>query len=277
MTESSSNSASRRTFLTTAVVASGPLILVAAPKNANATPVIDVERAEQAEMQQLAAQAPTVAPSAEAAAPEAPKAPPISYACTAQEEPLVALPENAKLVDVMKHRMSPVILRHLLLTASRAKQLGRSEVEVMACLVHDLGLALLRPDHGHWGSQLIEPYVSKKVAWAVKYHQSLRFFPDEAVGYEYPKLYIKLFGADYRVPDWVEAEYKYARRHRWYMAARSITLADNYSWDSTEKVELDDFVDIIGRHFKQPKQGLGYDGSPVAHMWRTLLAPSRPL
>ena len=35
--------------------------------------------------------------------------------------------------------------------------------------------------------------------------------------------------------------------------------------------------DIIGRHFKQPKEGLGFDNSSVAHMWRTMINPERGL
>jgi hypothetical protein len=35
--------------------------------------------------------------------------------------------------------------------------------------------------------------------------------------------------------------------------------------------------DVIGRHFKQPKEGLGFDGSSVAHMWRTAANPDNPL
>jgi hypothetical protein len=42
-------------------------------------------------------------------------------------------------------------------------------------------------------------------------------------------------------------------------------------------VSVDEFVDIIGRNFKQPKEGLGYDNSPVAHMWRTISLPDQPL
>ncbi len=30
-------------------------------------------------------------------------------------------------------------------------------------------------------------------------------------------------------------------------------------------VLIDPFVDIVGRHFRQPKEGLGNDGSTVAH------------
>jgi hypothetical protein len=59
------------------------------------------------------------------------------------------------------------------------------------------------------------------------------------------------------------------------MTARLITLNDIYSFDPDAKVNFDDFTDILGRNFKQPKEGLGYDNSPVAHMWRTMIAPTK--
>ena len=37
---------------------------------------------------------------------------------------------------------------------------------------------------------------------------------------------------------------------------------------------LDQFADIIGRHFKQPAEGLGFDNTPVAHMWRSMIWPN---
>jgi hypothetical protein len=42
-------------------------------------------------------------------------------------------------------------------------------------------------------------------------------------------------------------------------------------------VDAAKFTDIVGRHFKQPKEGLGNDNSPVAHMWRTIANPDAPL
>jgi hypothetical protein len=146
---------------------------------------------------------------------------------------------------------------------------------VLACLLHDIGGSFIRCDHGYWGAQMIEPYVDEEVSWAVRMHQALRFFPDPSVGYEYPELYIKFFGADYQPEPYIVAEYERARNHKWYMTARLITLNDIYSFDPGAKVELDDFVDIIGRNFKQPKEGLGFDSSPSAHMWRTLMWPTR--
>ena len=53
------------------------------------------------------------------------------------------------------------------------------------------------------------------------------------------------------------------------MTSRLICVNDIYSFDPNAKVNLDDFVDIIGRNFKQPKEGLGLDNTPSAHMWRT--------
>jgi hypothetical protein len=61
------------------------------------------------------------------------------------------------------------------------------------------------------------------------------------------------------------------------MEARMITVHDLYAFQPDMKVSMDPFVDIIGRHFKQPKEGLGWDDSPAAHMWRTIINPTRPL
>ena len=52
-----------------------------------------------------------------------------------------------------------------------------------------------------------------------------------------------------------------------------MTVNDLYAFDPKAVVTIDPFIDIIGRHFKQPKEGLGNDNSPVAHMWRTLANP----
>ncbi len=46
---------------------------------------------------------------------------------------------------------------------------------------------------------------------------------------------------------------------------------------SAPEITLDPFIDVIGRHFKQPKEGLGYDNSPSAHVWRTIENADKPL
>jgi hypothetical protein len=51
-------------------------------------------------------------------------------------------------------------------------------------------------------------------------------------------------------------------------------LNDIYSFDPDTAVEFDEFEDLVGRNFRQPSEGLGFDGSPVAHMWRTMIWPN---
>jgi hypothetical protein len=187
---------------------------------------------------------------------------------------LPKMPDKPTLIDFFKHRF--VSMNHLLQSATLALKAGHEEKVVLACLLHDVGVAgFIRCDHGYWGAQLIEPYVTEEVSWAVRVHQALRFFPDESVGYKYPDMYLKYFGPDYQPEPYIVEEYKRARRHKHYMTARLICVNDIYSFDPNAKVNLDDFVDIIGRNFKQPKEGLGFDNTPSSHMWRTLMWPTR--
>ena len=155
--------------------------------------------------------------------------------------------------------------------------LGGSEEVALACLLHDVVQEIIRVDHGWWGAQILEPYVSERVAFAIRYHQALRFYPDESVGYKYPDRYRQLFGYDYTPPPYIEHAAKTARAHRWYMDARLVTINDYYAFDPKTHVDIAEFTDLIGRHFRQPKEGLGYDNSPVAHMWRSLIYPDMPL
>jgi hypothetical protein len=187
-------------------------------------------------------------------------------------EPMSSKPT---LKEFFEKRFAPA--NHVLQSANRALKTGMAEEIVLACLLHDTVHALIKVDHGWWGAQLYEPYVSPKVTFAIRYHQALRFYPDTEAGYEYPEMYYNMFGVDYEPPPHVAAAYKFARKHKWYMHSRLVTVNDLYAFDRNAVVSIDPFIDIIGRHFKQPKEGLGNDNSPVAHMWRTLANPDSPL
>jgi hypothetical protein len=188
---------------------------------------------------------------------------------------LPPMPDKPTLVDFFLYRFNPSA--HLLQSAALARRKGASEEVVLACLLHDAGVSLMRSEHGYWGAQLIEPYVSERVAFAVRYHQALRFFPDPSVDYEYPENYYQTFGLDYVPPPHIKKAYQYARNHKWYMDARLVTLNDYYAFDPNVDVPVDEFRDVIGRHFRQPEEGLGFDQSPVSHMWRTMINPDAPL
>jgi hypothetical protein len=189
---------------------------------------------------------------------------------------LPPLPEKPTLADFIRLRLQSNA-EHCLQSARLARIKNMDEDIVFACLVHDLSLSLMRAEHGFWSAQMFEPYVSEKVTFAIRHHATLRFFPDKEAGYEYPELYRTMFGSDYVPPPHQQAEYQWVRRHRWYMAPRLVTVNDLYSFEPGVKVSVDDFLDVIGRHFRQPKEVLGFDGSAVAHIWRTAAWPDSPL
>jgi len=204
------------------------------------------------------------------------KANPGAHFLMGDDPRLPKMPEKPTLIDFFKLRFGPSM--HLLQSAHHAKKNGLPEKMILACLLHDIGVVgFIRGDHGYWGAQLLEPYVDEEVTWAIRAHQVLRFYPDPAVGYEYPQSYVNMFGGDYMPDPYIEEDYKRMRAHRWYMSGRQITMNDIYSFDPNLHVELDEFTDIIGRNFKQPSQGLGYDNSPVAHMWRSIIRPAKYL
>ncbi len=189
---------------------------------------------------------------------------------------LPQMPENPSLEDYFELRFGANMgAQHLLQSAKLAADAGLSEKVVLACLLHDIAvLTMPRHDHGYWAAQLIEPYVDEEVSWAVRHHQALRFFPDPDFDYEYPQSYIKLFGEDYQVPPYIEQAAEYATKHKWYGTARHICVNDLYAFDPEKKIEISEFADLIGRNFRQPSEGLGFDRSPVAHMWRTMIWPN---
>jgi hypothetical protein len=188
---------------------------------------------------------------------------------------LPPMPEKPTLYDFFALRFAPA--NHVLQSAALAMKNGMSEEIVLACLLHDCVLSLIKPDHGWWGAQLFEPYIPEKSAFAIRYHQTLRFYADDDAGYEYPDQYYRIFGHDYQPPQYIADTYKMLKNHKWYMEPRLVTVNDLYAFDPNAKVSIEPFEDIIGRHFKQPKEGLGYDNSPSAHMWRTLARPDNPL
>jgi hypothetical protein len=188
---------------------------------------------------------------------------------------LEPMPKNATLQDFFRLRFAPA--NHVLQSATRAMKTGMSEEVTLACLLHDVVQAMIKVDHGWWGAQLFEPYIPEKSTFAIRYHAALRFYPDSEAGYEYPDQYLRIFGHDYTPPEYIASTYRMVRNHKWYMEPRLVTVNDLYAFDPNAKVSIEPFEDIIGRHFKQPKEGLGNDNSPSAHMWRTIANPDAPL
>jgi len=189
---------------------------------------------------------------------------------------LAPMPAKPTLVDYFNLRFVRTS-NHCLQSANRAMKNGMSEEIILACLLHDTVQELIKVDHGYWGAQMYEPYVSPKVTFALRYHQALRFFEDKEHGYEYPDLYRRMFGFDYTPEPYIVQAWQTARKNKWYYESRMVTVNDLYAFEPNVHPTLEQFTDIIGRHFKQPKEGLGYDNSSTAHMWRSISMPDHPL
>ena len=220
---------------------------------------------------------PTKAAAAEAAEQQAQGAQPrgTGRLLLPRSTPLEPMPDKPTFLDFFRLRLSSS--NHCLQSANHALQTGQPERTVMACLLHDGVQGLIKADHGWWGAQLYEPYVEERISWGIRYHGALRFYPDLTVGYDYPDLYNRIFGEDYVPPDYIRQAYDEALNHRWYMESRLITVNDLYAFEEGVELTIDPFVEIIGRNFKSPPEGLGYDNSPSAHMWRTIANPDKPL
>jgi len=188
---------------------------------------------------------------------------------------LPPMPAKPKLLDFFRLRFGAISFGHMLASAKRALDEGQDEKIVVACLLHDISNGcFIRADHGYWGAQMVRPYVDEEIAWAIEKHQALRYFADDSVGYVYPENYRRFFGPDYEPPAYIRQEYEGARAHPWYMSSRLVTLYDIYFFEQSNPVDPEIFTDILGRHFRQPEEGLGFDGSPTAHMWRTMIWPT---
>src|SRR5207247_6323290 len=105
-----------------------------------------------------------------------------SSGAPAPVKPLEPMPAKPTLVDFFKLRFAPAT--HVLQSATDALKKGEKEETILACLLHDVVLSLSKVDHGWWGAQMMEPYVSEKVSWGIRHHQALRFYRDSSVGYE---------------------------------------------------------------------------------------------
>ena len=107
---------------------------------------------------------------------------------------------------------------------------------------------------------------TKRSAWAIRYHQALRFYPDESVGYTYPEQYVRNFGPDYKPEPYIEQAYKEALKHKWYMTSRQICVNDLYAFDPNVSVQLEDFEDMLGPQLPaSPRRAWASTAAP----WRT--------
>ena len=65
-------------------------------------------------------------------------------------------------------------LQHSLMTATLARRDGATDEEVVTALCHDLGKLMSIPNHGAIAAEILKPYVSDDLYYAVKWHQDFQ-------------------------------------------------------------------------------------------------------
>ena len=190
---------------------------------------------------------------------------------------LPRMPEKPTLFDFFKYRFGPA--NHVLQSARLAQKNGMSEKIVPGLpaprhrhqRLHPLGSRIL-------GGPARRALRGPEVTFAIRYHQVLRFYPDESVGYRYPELYVSS-SAPISAPSRTCTGSTSTRPgHKWYMSARMLTVNDLYSFDPNARVELEEFTDVVGRHFRQPAGGAGLRRERVgAHVADHHVADALPL
>src|SRR5256885_13927605 len=65
---------------------------------------------------------------------------------------LAAMPPKPTIVDFFKLRFMPHTVTHMLQSANDAQKKGEPEETVLACLLHDIAVNLIKVDHG-WRSE----------------------------------------------------------------------------------------------------------------------------
>ena len=97
--------------------------------------------------------------------------------------------------------------------------------------------------------------MDEEVSWAIRVHQALRFFPDEVRRLQVPGACTSNCSGRTTSPSPTSTPSTSGADHKWYMTGRLICINDIYTFDPNAKVDLEEFDDIVGRNFKQPKEG----------------------
>ena len=198
-------------------------------------------------------------------------APPTTVGCRCWRR----CPNNPTLLEFFEKRFAPA--NHVLQSATRALKTGMSEEIVMACLLHDVVQNLVKVDHGWWGAQMVEPYVTEKVSWAIRITRPCASTPTRPTATSIPSSTTRIYGKDYEPQPHIKAAYEFARNHKRYFEARMMTVNDLYAFDPNAQ-GVDRAVPRHHRTAVQAAEGrAGERQQPTAHMWRTMMFPDNPL
>ena len=87
------------------------------------------------------------------------------------------------------------------------------------------------------------------MTFAIRHHQTLRFYPDEKFGYEYPESYIRTFGEDYKPEPYLQQNYKGCAT-----TSGTTSRGSSRSMISTPSIRTEGDDRAVHRHHRAPVQ-----------------------
>ena len=127
-------------------------------------------------------------------------------------------------------------LTHCLQTATRAEQAGADDELVVASLCHDIGKAVMVPNHPRIAAEILRPYVRPEVTAAIAAHQDFQ-----------GRHYYQHFGGD------VNARDKYEGEAFFELAARFADEWDQTAFDpDADYFPLEHFEPMVREVFATP-------------------------
>lgn len=129
-------------------------------------------------------------------------------------------------------------LTHCLMTATLARADDATDEEVVAALTHDLGKLMSIPNHGAIQAEVLKPYVSNDIYYAVMWHQHFQ-----------GKYYYEYMGK----PGNMREQF---REQPWFVfAEKLVDRWDAPAFDPDFKVDsLDSFEPVVMKVFGSPKR-----------------------
>ena len=147
-----------------------------------------------------------------------------------------------------------------------------SEDVITAAFLHDLGKTVSYEKHCWFSAEMIKPYVSEKIYWITKVHFDIGYamYPDLN---KVPKKWRFLFTDN--INDRIGLDPSVFKKNPWYLDGTRVREADDAGRTANKNPTniVPELKKILSRTFKQPKQGLGYDGAYSDELWKMIIEP----
>jgi hypothetical protein len=156
---------------------------------------------------------------------------------------------------------------HALQSAEWALEHDCDDEVVTAAFLHDYGKLINRRKHSWFSAEMMRPYVSERVYFMIQVHFDIgHLLMDREPWFSAP-----CFAPEANRLD-LEERLQWIRNHEWFKGAALVCKAEIEARTPKRCPDvIGDLRKVLGRTFKLPRQGLGYDHSSAAELWKVAI------